>query len=95
MIKQGEMTEMGLKIYQDGIKTKKRVPSSKNFSVPPYFKTALIRNNKAWNNFQNFAPSAKLAYVYWVSTAKTEETRQKRIKKTIEQLVKNKKFGEV
>jgi len=95
MIKRGEMTKMGLKIYRDGIKTKKRVPSSKNFSVPPYLKTALARNNKAWSNFKNFAPSAKLTYVYWVSTAKTEETRQKRIKITIEQLAKGKKFGEM
>ncbi len=95
MINQGNMTETGLKIYQDGIKTKKRVPSNKNFSIPLYLKNALAKNNNAWNNFQNFTPSAKLAYVYWVSTAKTEKARQKRIKKTIEQLVKNKKLSVV
>ena len=95
MIKLGNMTELGFKAFSEGMKTKERVPSSKNFSVPPYFKTALIKNKKAWNNFQNFSPSAQLAYVYWVNTAKTEETRQKRIRKTIEQLARNKKFGEV
>jgi uncharacterized protein YdeI (YjbR/CyaY-like superfamily) len=63
--------------------------------VPSYLKTALAKNKKAWNNFQSFAPSAQLAYVYWVTSAKTEETREKRIKKTIEQLSMNKKFGEV
>lgn len=95
MIKVGYMTEFGLKALHEGMKTKERIPSSKNFSVPPYLKTALIKNKKAWNNFQNFSPSAQLAYVYWVNTAKTEETRQKRIIKTIEQLAMNKKFGEV
>lgn len=70
------------------------MPSSKNFTVPTHLKKALIKNKKAWSNFQNLSPSAKLAYVYWVSTAKTEETRQKRLKRTIDQLVKNKKFGE-
>jgi uncharacterized protein YdeI (YjbR/CyaY-like superfamily) len=55
----------------------------------------MIRNKQAWSNFQNFSPSAQLAYVYWVDTAKNEVPRQKRIQKTIEQLIYNKKFGEV
>lgn len=95
MIKQGRMTEWGSKVLKNGTQNIERVPSSKSFSVPPYLKTALIANKKVWNNFQGFSPSAKLAYVYWVNTAKTEETRQKRIKKTIEQLTKNKKFDEI
>jgi uncharacterized protein YdeI (YjbR/CyaY-like superfamily) len=94
MINQGMMTEFGLKVFRKGTETKERIPSSKNFSVPDYFKKSLIRNTKAWNNFVNFAPSAKLAYVHWINTAKTEDTRQKRIKTTIQQLVNNKKFGE-
>jgi len=95
MIELGYMTECGLKALEEGTKTKERIPSSKNFSVPPYLKTALSKNKKAWNNFQNFSPSAQLAYVYWVTSAKKEETRQIRIKKTIERLLMKKKFGEV
>lgn len=94
MIKQVVMTESGLKAFHKGIRSEDRVPSSKNFSVPPHLKTALFENKKAWENFQNLSPSAKLAYVYWVTTAKTEETRQKRIKNTIERLAMNKKFGD-
>ncbi|OGG04772.1 hypothetical protein A2Z33_05665 [Candidatus Gottesmanbacteria bacterium RBG_16_52_11] len=95
MIKQGVMAESGLKAFREGTKTNKRVPSSKNFSVPAYFKEAITKNKIAWENFQKFSPSSKLAYVYWVGTAKTDETRQKRIKKSVEQLAKNKKFGEL
>lgn len=95
MILQGSMTESGLKIYQDGLKNKERIPSSKNFTVPTDLKVALTENKNAWKHFQNFAPSAKLAYVYWVNTAKTDETRQKRISKTVEQIAQNKKFGEI
>lgn len=95
MIKQGDMTEFGLKIFREGTKTKTRIPSSKHFSVPTYFKEALTKNKKAWANFQQFSPSAKLAYVYWVGSAKTDGTREKRIKETVERLAKNKKFGEV
>jgi uncharacterized protein YdeI (YjbR/CyaY-like superfamily) len=95
MIALGYMTEIGLKALEEGTKTKERIPSSKNFSVPLYLRTALSKNKKAWNNFQSFSPSAQLAYVYWVTSAKTEETRQKRIEKIIERLSMKKKFGEV
>lgn len=94
MILQGSMTAAGLKIYQDGVKNKERVPSSKDFSVPRDLKTALTKNVSARSHFQNFAPSAKLAYVYWVNTAKTKETRQKRINKTVGLIAQNKKYGE-
>lgn len=95
MIKEGKMTDWGRQVYRKGIKANRIIPSSKNFSIPKDIKKELIGNKKAWAYFQNMAPSAQLAFVYWVDTAKTDETRQKRIIKTIEQLAKNKKFGEV
>lgn len=94
MNKLGQMTEWGLKVYREGIKNHEIIPTSKNFTIPSYFKTAVIKNKTAWDNFQNFSPSTQLMYVYWVKTAKTKEIRQKRIKKTIEQLERNRKFGE-
>ncbi|MDA0525381.1 YdeI/OmpD-associated family protein [Methanococcoides alaskense] len=93
MIKQGRMTERGLRIFQNGIKNQEIVPSSKDFSVPDDLKSALEKNKKALNNFENLAPSAKLAYVYWVNSAKKDETRQKRIKNSVELIEQNKKFG--
>ncbi len=95
MIELGFMTESGRKAFEEGTKGKERIPSSKSFSVPPYLKAALSKNKGAWNTFQGFSPSAQLAYVYWVTTARTEETRQARIKKTIERLLMKKKFGDV
>ncbi len=94
MIEQGNMTEWGREIYEEGMKTNRIVPSSRNFSIPADLKTALIKNKKAWGNFQNLSPSAKLAHVYWVTTAKREETRQKRIDKTVELMAQNKKLGD-
>lgn len=94
MIEQGRMTEAGLKVFQDGIKNKRIIPSSKNFSVPADLKKALAENKKASNNYKNFSPSAQLHYVYWVDAAKTDKTRQKRIRKSIELLENNKKLAE-
>lgn len=95
MIRLGSMTEFGLMVFSEGTKVKDRVPSSRNLSIPDYFKEAIVKNKRAWKNFENFSPSAKLAYVYWVHTAKTEETRQRRIRKSIQQLAGNKRFGEL
>ncbi len=94
MITQGCMTEQGLNTYQEGAKNKKTIPSSKKFIIPPYFKEALDKNKKAWINFQDFPASAKLLYVYWVDSAKTAETREKRLKKTLELISQNKRYGE-
>lgn len=94
MIKRELMTKEGLRIFQNGIKNNEIVPSSKKFSLPADLKSALAKNKKAANNFQNFTPSAQLAYVYWVNIAKTNDTRQKRIKKTVELIAQNKKYGE-
>ena len=94
MIKQGHMTKEGLRIFQNGIKNRKTVPSSKQFSVPDDFTAALAKNKKALQNFQNIAPSAKLAFVYWIDIAKKDETRQRRIKKAVELIAQNKKLGE-
>ena len=94
MIKKGLMSKEGLRIFQNGIKNNEIVPSSKRFSIPDDLMSALNKNTKAIVNFNKFAPSAKLAYVYWINTAKTDETRQKRIKKSVELLSQNKKYGE-
>ncbi len=94
MIKRELMTEKGLRVFQDGIKNRRIIPSSKNFSVPADLKKALTENKKASHNFKNFAPSAKLHFVYWVDDAKTEKTRKKRIEKSIELLANNKKLTE-
>lgn len=94
MIKEGKMTKWGLETYHEGMKNNKIIPSSKNFSIPDDFKEALAKNLKALNNFNNFAPSTQLMYVYWISTAKREETRNKRIKEVVERSQQNKKPGE-
>ncbi len=93
MIKEKKMTDWGREIYEKGIKTNRIIPSSKNFTIPSGLKKALVANKKAWSNFQGFAPSAQLAFAYWVNTAKTDETRQKRIEKTVKLSEEGKRLG--
>jgi len=94
MIDEGLMTEAGLKIYQEAMKNNLIVPSSKNFSVPDFLEDALRKNETVWNNFQKMAPSARLLYVHWVTSAKTPETRMKRINKSVELIAQNRKLND-
>lgn len=93
MIKAGKMTAWGRKVYEEGTRTGRIIPSSKKFSVPSDLKKALLKNKKAWTNFQSLSPSARLMYVYWVDTAKTDETRTKRIEKTLRLVEAGKKLA--
>ena len=58
-------------------KTTKRRP--KPVTVPTYLRTALRTNAKARAAFDVFPPSHKREYVDWIASAKTDDTRQRRI----------------
>lgn len=72
-----------VKINQKGIK----IPTiKKELIIPDYFIKALKSHPRAYENFMNFSYSHQKEYVEWITEAKKEETRQKRIKKSIEML---------
>jgi bifunctional DNA-binding transcriptional regulator/antitoxin component of YhaV-PrlF toxin-antitoxin module len=58
--------------------------------VPSDFKTALARNGEARAAFDLLSYSHKKEYVKWITEAKKEETRVRRIEKAIEMLPKRK-----
>jgi uncharacterized protein YdeI (YjbR/CyaY-like superfamily) len=47
--------------------------------VPVYFTAALKRNPRALAAFTAFPPSHKREYVDWIDSAKTHETRERRM----------------
>jgi uncharacterized protein YdeI (YjbR/CyaY-like superfamily) len=75
-----------------GIKVKKS-PSAekKELVVPDFLNEALARNEKAAQTFNAFPYSCKKEYVEWITEAKTEPTREKRLASTIEWLSEGKK----
>jgi len=64
--------------------------AKKPIAVPDYFLAALRKNKKALTAFENFSPSHKREYVEWITGAKLDETRAKRISTAIEWLAKGK-----
>jgi len=96
MIKQGRMTEAGLSRVRDARRNgewKKAVTRALPDKIPPDLKRALAANKTAGRNFENLAPSYKKHFIWWISSAKRDETRQKRIKKTVSMAAENKKPG--
>jgi uncharacterized protein YdeI (YjbR/CyaY-like superfamily) len=51
----------------------------KDLVVPDYFLAALNKQKKALRTFEDFSYSHKKEYVEWITEAKTEPTREKRI----------------
>ena len=80
------------KLNDDGVKlsAKPVANEKKELVVPNYFQKALKKNKPALKIFEGFSPSHKREYVEWITEAKTEETRNKRIATTIEWLSEGK-----
>jgi uncharacterized protein YdeI (YjbR/CyaY-like superfamily) len=90
------MTEAGLALINAAKKSGKWeqvISQPKEFAIPPEVIKAISANKKAWENFNNLAPSYKKQYIGWITTAKKEETRQRRLKEAVEILAQGKKLG--
>jgi len=61
--------------------------------LPGYIARAIRQNAKAWEAFKVLAPSHRRNYVVWIHMAKRPETREARIKESIELLAAGKKLG--
>jgi len=61
--------------------------------LPAYIAKAFKANLRAWQHFEAFARTHRRDFVVWIHTAKRPETREKRIRESIELLSAGKKLG--
>ena len=75
-----------------GVKPVRPKPTTlkKELVIPDYFTASLKQNKKAQAAFDGFPYSHKKEYVEWITEAKTEETRQRRIATALEWLAEGK-----
>ncbi len=80
------------RLNDEGIKLppRKKNKEKQELEIPDYFIKALSKNKIAHKIFEAFSPSHKKEYVQWITEAKTEETRNKRMAKALEQIVEKK-----
>jgi uncharacterized protein YdeI (YjbR/CyaY-like superfamily) len=83
--KAADLNEQGVKVPRA---PKKATP--KTVTVPPVLSAALRKNKKANAGFAGLSPSHKREYIEWITEAKTEETRARRLAQAIEWLAEGK-----
>ena len=78
-----ELTDMGVTM-------KKAAPSKTEMEIPDDFQNALNAQPKAKEIFEKASPSFRKEYIAWVSEAKTEATRNKRLEQSLEWIAEGK-----
>ena len=78
-------------LNEKGIKKEKTASEKpKVIETPDYFKTALSSNPKAKEVFETQSNAFRKDYLVWITDAKTEATRQKRIEQSLEWIAEGK-----
>lgn len=63
-----------------------RVPGGVVHKLPPDLRTALIANATALDAWKDITPLARNEFICWVEDAKQQTTRERRIRRTQEEL---------
>lgn len=80
-----------VRLNDEGIKVPKKAPAPKeDVAVPDDLEKELKKHKKALKAFEAFSPSHKREYVEWITEAKREATREKRLSQAIEMLEEGK-----
>jgi uncharacterized protein YdeI (YjbR/CyaY-like superfamily) len=80
------------RLNDEGIKrpTAPKAKVKKELVVPSYFISALQKKKMALTTFENFSYSHKKEYVQWLTEAKTDETRNRRLEAAVAWLAEGK-----
>jgi len=89
------LVKQAMKLNESGVKSPKTAKTAKPKKRPPLkipadFLAALGKNKKAHAAFTGFSYSHQKEYVEWITEAKRDETRLKRMKQTLEWLAEGK-----
>ncbi|MCU0276601.1 MAG: YdeI/OmpD-associated family protein [Acidobacteria bacterium] len=96
MIAAKRMTPAGSALFAPALLRRKPAPKQARQAecqLPEAIAAALAGDEKAWTFFASLAPSYRRLYVAWVSAAKREETRQRRLAEMLATLRSGRKLG--
>ena len=83
-----------MQLNEAGVKTpgpRKTAAPKPPPETPPDLLAALAKNRKARTTFEAFAPSHRREYVEWITEARRDETRARRLAQTVEWLAEGKR----
>jgi hypothetical protein len=81
-----------IRLNEEGVKIEKSPSrrSAKPVEVPDDLTAALKKNKKAAATFEAFSPSHRREYIEWITEAKQDATRKKRLEQTVDWLADGK-----
>jgi uncharacterized protein YdeI (YjbR/CyaY-like superfamily) len=80
-----------MRLNEENIKMPARKKAAvKELEMPVDFAAALKKNKKANTVFESFTPGKKKEYIEWITEAKTEATKNKRIETSVEWIAEGK-----
>jgi hypothetical protein len=79
-----KMVKEAVALNEAGVKVVRKVKAKAPLEAPPYMLAAIGKNGKAQAAYQAFSPSHQREYVEWITEAKSEETRKRRLATAIE-----------
>jgi len=79
-----------MELNVEGVKVVRRTSPRKPLPVPPDLAAALGKNKKARAAFDAFPPSHQREYVEWVTEAKRDDTRRRRLETAMELIAEGK-----
>ncbi len=96
LIQEGRMTDAGLvkiKEAKANGQWEKAAVREDITVVPAELAAALAENVQARESFEKMAPSYRRQFIYWVSIAKHDETRRRRVAEAVRLLGRNERLG--
>ena len=81
-----------MKLNDEGVKVpaRSKPKTPREMVVPDDLASALKKNKKAGAAFEGFSPSHKREYIDWITEAKTEATRTRRLETAVEWMAEGK-----
>ncbi len=76
------------------MKSRPRASAKAPIAMPPEFEAALARSKGANAAYQALPPSCRREYLEWITTAKRQETRERRIGEAICMIASGKRFND-
>jgi uncharacterized protein YdeI (YjbR/CyaY-like superfamily) len=94
LVREGRMTGAGLAVVDFDISEAPATrPKRPEPPLPEWLKAGLMTSPTAWENFSKLPASHRRNYILWISEARREETRLRRIREAIRRLEKNETLG--
>ena len=81
-----ELVKQAVKVNQSGANLADARPTRKALKVPSELTQCLKKDDRAWEHWGKFSYSHKKEYVEWITDAKQDETRKRRIAKALEMI---------